>query len=76
MTDDEILEEVECRLNKYLGHINNIPNNYFIDIADLSKYISGVKVNPFAEDWYVDLIKNLCVEYNLPFLGRSELYKK
>jgi len=76
MTDDEILEEIECRLNKYLGHINNIPNNYFIDIADLSKYISGVKVNPFAEDWYVDLIKNLCVEYNLPFLGRSELYKK
>ena len=77
MSDEEILEEIEHRLSNYLGHVNvkNIPCNYYVDITELSKYISGVKVNPFAEDWYVDLIGNLCAEYKLPFFGRSELYK-
>lgn len=54
----------------------NIPDNYYVEVKDLSKYILGVKVNPFAEDWYVALIDNLCEEYGLKFYGRSELYKK
>lgn len=78
LSDEEILEEIEQRLGKYLGHIDkeNIPDNYYVGIKDLSKYILGVKVNPFAEDWYVALIENLCEEYGLKFYGRSELYKK
>lgn len=77
MTEEEILMEIEKRLNQYLGHIKEevIPDNYYVDIKDLRKYISGVKVNPFAEDWYVDLIENLCKEYGLKFCGRSALYK-
>lgn len=78
LSDEEILEEIEQRLGKYLGHIDkeNIPDNYYVGIKDLSKYILGVKVNPFAEDWYVALIENLCEEYGLKFYGRSKLYKK
>ena len=77
MSEEEILAEIEKRLNQYLGHYKEetISDNYYVDIKDLSKYISGVKVNPFAEEWYVDLIGNLCAEYELKFYGRSELYK-
>lgn len=77
MSDDAILEEIEHRLVKYLGHINenNIPCNYYVDITELPKYIIGVKVNPFAEDWYVELVGDLCAEYKLKYYGRSELYK-
>lgn len=32
--------------------------------------------NPFAEDWYVELIQSLCAEYGLKCHGRSELYTK
>ncbi len=76
MSDEERLKEIEERLGKYLGHINekNISNNFYVEEIDLPKYIVGVKVNPFAEDWYVELIKGLCDEYKLNFLGRSQLY--
>lgn len=77
LSEEEILEEIERRLAGYLGSYveSKIPNNYYVEIEDLSKYISGVKVNPFAETWYVNLIKDLCEEYELKFEGRSELYK-
>lgn len=77
LEDDEILEEIDQRLSQYVGHVNadKIPDNYYVDINNLPKYILGVKVNPFAEKWYVDLIENLCAEYDLKFLGQSELYK-
>ena len=41
-----------------------------------SSVIAGVKANPFAEDWYVELIQSLCAEYGLKCHGRSELYTK
>ncbi len=78
MSDDEILKEIEKRLEQYLGHIKAeaISNNFYVPISDLSKYISAVKVNPFAEDWYVELIDGLCKEHKIKCLGRSELYQK
>lgn len=77
MSEEKIIEEIEKRLSQHLGHFNDkvISDSYYIDIDNLSKYISGVKVNPFAEDWYVELIEKLCVEYELKFYGKSELYK-
>lgn len=78
LQDDDRIEEIRRRLTEYLDHFieENMQNNYYIKIDNISKYISGVTVNPFAEDWYVELIRNLCEEYNLKFLGRSELYRK
>lgn len=71
-----ILDEIEHRLDEYMGHWNEktLAIDYFVDITDLSKYVSGVRVNPFAEEWYVKLIEGICGEYNIKFNGKSDLY--
>ncbi len=76
MSEESILAEMEKRLAENMGHFDEkrIPNNYYVEIKDLHQYISGVKVNPFAEDWYVELIQSLCTEYGLKCHGRSKLY--
>lgn len=40
------------------------------------EYITGVIVNPFAEDWFVLLIESMCKKYRIPFKGKSQLYEK
>ncbi len=66
------------RLDNYLDkwNTNSLQNSIYIEKIDLKKYISGVVVNPFAEKWYVDLIKELCEEYEIKCLGQSQLYQK
>ena len=46
-----------------------------LKIKDIKDYLDGVRVHPEAEDWYVNLVHNLCLEYKVPFLGQSKLYK-
>ena len=77
LTDEARLEEIEKRLEQYMGNMNieNLPQSYLVSVENLGQYISGVKVNPFAEQWYVNLIEGLCKEYGLNFIGQSELYK-
>ena len=48
----------------------NIP----LRINDLAQYIRNVRVHPFAEDWYVKLINEICVKYGIRFGGKSDLY--
>lgn len=58
-----------------MGHWNEktLAMDYFVDITDLSKYVSGVRVNPFAEEWYVKLIEGICGEYNIKFM-ENQIY--
>ena len=72
------LNEVEKRLTEYMGHWieKELPVNFCQSITCLNKYISGVKVHPMAEEWYVELIKGLCEEHNIKFEGQSNLYGK
>jgi hypothetical protein len=62
LNDTERIEEINKRLDEYMD-IEKIPGKIedalYVDIPDLSKYICKVRVNPFAEDWYVDLINKL-----------------
>lgn len=76
--DKEILEEIVRRLDKYLDKwvTKKLPNEYYVEGIDLKKYISEVVVNPFAEDWYVKLIEDLCDEYKIKCNGKSQLYEK
>lgn len=79
LTDDEdIIDEIVNRLDNYLNKwaTGKLPNEYYIEDIDLKKYISSVVVNPFAEDWYVQLIEDLCSEYEIKCKGKSQLYKK
>lgn len=74
--DKEILEEIAGRLDQYLNKwvTKKLPNEYYVDGIDLRKYISAVVVNPFAEDWYVKLIEDLCKAYGIRCNGKSQLY--
>ena len=75
--DEEIIKAISDRLSQYLNQwkTDTLPNEFYVESIDLKKYITGVKVNPFAEDWYVKLIADLCKEYGIKFNGRSKLYK-
>lgn len=46
-----------------------------IMIPNITEFVKGVMVHPFADDWYVDIVKSVCDKFNLPFDGKSELYK-
>lgn len=48
--------------------------NLNVSIDNMKEYITDIKVHPKAEDWYVELINNLCDKYGIPFGGRSSLY--
>ena len=47
-----------------------------LNIPSVSDYICTVKVHPLAEKWYEDLIKEICLKYNIQFAGKSNLYNK
>lgn len=74
--DADRLNEVEKRLTEYMGHWieKKIPINFYQTITCLNNYILGVRVHPMAENWYVELIKNLCEEVMIKFEGQSDLY--
>jgi hypothetical protein len=52
-----------------------LPNDYYVENINLNEYISSVTVNPFAEDWYVELIGRLCKDAGVEFNGKSRLYR-
>lgn len=76
--DQEIIDEIVRRLEKRMNHWieSKMPNELYINVPDLASYISCVVINPFAEDWYVNLIENLCKEYKIKCNGRSQLYQR
>lgn len=76
--DTDRIEEIEKRLVQHMGHWKEekISNDYYLEMDKLSCYILGVKVNPLAEKWYVDLIRGLCAEYEVQFDEQSDLYGK
>lgn len=71
---DEIIKRLEKHMNQWIK--DKMPKEYYVNDIDLESYISSVVVNPFAEDWYVALIKNLCEEYKIKCDGRSHLYER
>ena len=76
--DIDRINEIENRLVKYMGWWieKELDTSLYQSIACLNKYISGVKVHPMAEEWYVELIKTLCEGKNIKFDGQSNLYGK
>ena len=45
-----------------------------IPIPILSDFIDGIMVHPLANNDYVSLIELLCKQFNIPFLGKSQIY--
>lgn len=46
-----------------------------VAIPNISEFIKGVMVHPFAEKWYVDIVESVCKKFSLPFDGKSKLYE-
>ena len=81
--DEKIVDEIMSQINKQRIDwtkevIDGVPNAIYAEITDLSEYIKKVTVNPFAEDWFVDLVKKICMQYGVEekFAGKSKLYEK
>ena len=47
-----------------------------IPFDTIPNFIEGIKVHPFAPDWYVNIVKEFCKRNNVPFDGQSTLYSK
>lgn len=75
--EDKVLRAAQKLRDKdgKLTHLKKAPTELFLKIHDLCNYISGIRVHPMAEGWYVDLIRTICNQHKIRFLGQSELYK-
>lgn len=69
---EKISEAIEKFLYQYKKE--EVDDNYYVTIKDIEKYIIQIRVNPFAEDWFVDLVKSICKKNGIVFGGKSELY--
>ena len=56
-------------------NIFNQKKHHQVSFSTIPNFIKGVLVNPFASKWYVDTVKTYCELNNIPFEGKSELYK-
>lgn len=46
-----------------------------ISFAHIPEFIESVVVHPTAADWYVQTVKQFCENYQINFIGKSNLYK-
>ena len=73
-TIEDLSEKIEKNL--YRTDKDKVEDNVYVPIDKLSDYIIEVRVNPFAEDWYVKLVEELCKKKGIKFGGKSKLYTK
>ena len=72
--DKEWEEKFDC-LIELLNIGKNRKNTKEISYAHIPDFIEDVMVHPLAPDWYVEVVKEFCKRNNIPFEGKSELYK-
>ena len=77
------IEERILNAQKRLGNVRRevlypwaFPKELLVEIPIPKDYIKGVRVHPQAEKWYEDLIKDICDQSSVEFLGKSDLYRK
>lgn len=79
LSKEELIECISNEIVKTMSYIklNNDNKGKAILIDSkmkLSDYITGVRVNPLAEDWIVSLVEVLCKKNGLKFCGKSDIY--
>lgn len=79
---DEIInkmtELLHCACNNSIRkNVLEDKTEYMLLMGDehITDFIEGVMVHPNAEDWYVNIIKELCEVHKLNFEGQSQIYK-
>lgn len=70
----EVEEKVQ-RIAELLNRGNACKQTKDISFSHITGFISGVMVHPMAPDWYVEVVQEFCKRSNIPFEGKSELYR-
>lgn len=75
---DDMLEKIDKEILKmqYPFGKEKLKTEMFIQISDLSQYISSVMVHPQADDWFVKLVEKICDRVGINCLGKSHMYDK
>ncbi len=68
------MEEQVDELIKILNIGKNAVETNEVSFRHIPNFIKGVMVHPFAEEWYVEVVKDFCKINNIPFEGKSNLY--
>ena len=78
LTTDDMLNEIDKEILKmqYPFEKEKLKTEMFVQISDLSQYISSVMVHPQADDWIVKLVEKICNRAGINFLGKSHMYDK
>lgn len=72
---DQILEALSM-MSKDKDSFSVAPKEITLNIPSVSNYLEGIRVHPQAPAWYVDLVKKLCRNYRITFIGQSDLYRE
>ena len=47
--------------------------NQILHVSNPAEYIIDVMVSPWAKDYYVDLVEEICIKNGITFAGKSQL---
>ena len=73
----------EMNLDTFQTEIHRIVNHYNLNLnkkvksinyTHVDNFIDSVMLNPFAPDWFNETLSQLCKNYNINYLGKSNLY--
>lgn len=70
----EFSHENEVRLFATKPNPDGIAKSIALQIDSVPSLIQNVIVHPFAPDWFVDIVKEFCKKFRVPFSGKSDLY--
>lgn len=64
-------------MKKYIEYSNicGTRPSYKVPFGHVPEFIVGVMVHPLAPDWYVDMVGMFCDKNDIPFEGKSKMYK-
>ena len=70
--------ELEEKLDRMIALLNigdSCKKTKDVSFSHITDFISGVMVHPMAPAWYVEVVREFCRRNNIPFEGKSELYR-
>lgn len=77
--DEQIIEYLtericSVRVNKVKDDKKDTDNVIIKDAGNISEFLEGVMVHPKAPTWYVDVVRDICHQKDIPFEGQSQIY--
>jgi len=71
---NDFSHENEVRIFATKPNPDGTAKSISLPIDSIPSLIQDVVVHPFAPDWFVDIVKEFCKKFSIPFSGKSTLY--